>query len=152
MMNVTGEWLAVLAALGVALPMLQSLIQKSWWSSRVKAAISLGMSILAAAIAYIVQNGFSFHNWPTFLTWLVGVFTAVVVGYHGLMRPLGLAPAVEAATSNGPNVVEAVDGPDTESDGTENVPYGSYDTDGFTDTSHPENVPDTPEPENEVGL
>lgn len=53
----TAQVVGIAVALGVLLPLLQSLLQKPWWSARTKSILTVVLAVVGGVAAFIVTNG-----------------------------------------------------------------------------------------------
>src|SRR4051812_1461678 len=104
--DTAAKYLAIAAAIGAAIPFLQSLIQAPWWSAKVKAALSLGLSILAAVVAYVIKTGSPSPARFDRAVGTVGISPPVAVPSPGLWRPPAPAPKRERAPAKTTDVPE----------------------------------------------
>lgn len=96
------KYLAIATAIGAALPFVQALIQQPQWSPKVKAVLTVILSIVAALVAYVVKNGFNFGDPLELTAWVIGIFAAAATSYSRIWRPTDLAPKLERATAPTP--------------------------------------------------
>jgi hypothetical protein len=101
------ELVSICVAVGVVLNVIQAMVQQPWFPAKVKALITVGLSVVSAAIAYVLQNGFSWHNWPELILWCAGILQAAILGYHGVTSHFPELAKLELATSK--TVPEALD-------------------------------------------
>lgn len=96
----TASW-ALLA--GVLTPLLTSLVQQPKWSRRTRVIVSV---IVSAAIGLLtlLANG-SLNDGPqTALSAVTLVIVAASASYKTIWEPMGVAPAIESATSPSPSL------------------------------------------------
>ena len=94
----TASW-ALLA--GVLLPLLTSVVQQPKWTKRVRTIVAVVVSVVAAVVT-LLANG-SFNDGPqTVLTIVALVVATSATMYKTVYVPLGIAPAIENATSKNP--------------------------------------------------
>ncbi len=83
------------AVLGVFLPLVIAVINRTAWASPLKSIAALAVCVIAAAVELIVKGQFSFAAWGTNL---LTIFFLVVTTYQGFWKPTGIAEAVEKKT------------------------------------------------------
>lgn len=75
-------------------------IQQPGWSRAKRSLVTLAWSVLSAAVTAWLTGAFAGANGlRSYASALLFVFVTAITGYYGLARPLGVAPAIEAATS-----------------------------------------------------
>jgi hypothetical protein len=94
-----GKIVAILVATGTLISVFQAVIQQPWFPSKAKAWITVILSAMSAGIAYIVQNGLTWNDWPSLITWLAGFFGTTVLLYHGLYKHLPIMAKIESVGS-----------------------------------------------------
>lgn len=100
MKNLLQVDVTVLAFLsGSVVPLLTGLVTKIQASSRLKALVNLGLSVVSGCVAYLVTVDGS--------TTVLGLASAAIstylasgLTYNNLWKPTGVAPAVQQATSD----------------------------------------------------
>jgi hypothetical protein len=93
-----GEVLAVAGAIGLLLPLVQSIIQKPYWSPRVKAILAVVFAIVGGVAGYVITNGlseFDINDPIKIATWVAGVYVASTTLYARLLRPVGATDYLE---------------------------------------------------------
>lgn len=88
-----GQWTLVL---GFVMPLLIAIIQHCNWPKNVKAFIAFMACLSAAAIQLGIEGKFSAGNWAQSG---LSVAALCIAFFHGFWKPLGVADAVEKATS-----------------------------------------------------
>lgn len=86
------QWTAIV---GVLLPLLIAVVNRTAWGSPLRAAAALGLCLLAAAGEVWVKGQWSVGAWGQNA---LAIFFLVVTTYHGFWKPTGLAEAVERRT------------------------------------------------------
>jgi len=92
-----GEVLAVAGAIGLLLPLAQSIIQKPYWSPRAKAILAVAFAVVGGVAGYVITNGLEFDiNDPIKIAaWVAGVYVASTTLYARLLRPVGATDYLE---------------------------------------------------------
>lgn len=72
------------AAVGLLWPIVQSLIQRPTTSPKVKAGLHIAAAIVFGIAGYLVQFGLDFSSPEAIISWVVGVYAAIMVIYRGL--------------------------------------------------------------------
>jgi len=102
---------AICTGFGVLLPHLQAILQKPWMPSKLKAVLTVGLSIVGGVAAYAVGYGlFDWHDPIAIAGWVVGVYLMTTTLYARLLKPLGSTEILEN-TVNGrgaPELAEPV--------------------------------------------
>jgi hypothetical protein len=95
-MNATDT--SLLAALaGVIIPLLVGIVTKANASSGIKAIVNAALTALGGLVATVLPgDDFQWH--PFLAAWLTAWLTSVGT-YYGLLKPTGVAPAVQHATA-----------------------------------------------------
>jgi hypothetical protein len=94
-MSNLAQWSAIVAFF---VPPAVALVNQQHWSSKLKAVMFFGLSLLAAAGTAYFQGDFTGKR---FLDSALIVVAAAAAYYHGLWKPTNIAPTIEAATSAG---------------------------------------------------
>lgn len=89
------SWLTVVV--GTAIPLLTAAVTKAFADSRLKAGVTLALSILAGAGSYLIDHNGS-AEWSDLFANIGSTYSAAILTYIGLWRPTGAAPAIAAAT------------------------------------------------------
>ncbi len=97
-MNDTEMWGLVVGFLSATF--LLPIVQQPSWPSHVRTAVTFGWCIIASIGTAYLTGAFALavdvRSWATaFLT----VFVGAITGYKGFAKPMGVAPAIERATS-----------------------------------------------------
>lgn len=98
----TDTELWALAAGFISATFVLPVIQQPSWPSQVRALVTFVWCILVAACTAYLTGAFSaatdFRSWATAF---LGVFVGAITGYKGFAQPIGIAGAIERATSPG---------------------------------------------------
>ena len=86
------EWTTVV---GILLPLVIAVINRTAWGSPLKAIASLGICILVAAGEVAVKGQFDVKHWSQNT---LAIFFLTVTTYYGFWKPTGIADAVEKRT------------------------------------------------------
>lgn len=82
---------------GFFMPVIIAVLQQRHWPDGLRAVVTFVACIVAAVGTVLIQHGgWSWHDWVA--TTLLILVTAIAT-YHGLFKPTGVAPSVEASTS-----------------------------------------------------
>jgi hypothetical protein len=87
---------------GFLLPPLLSVLMQKHWKPGFKAVVAfVGCLLAAVGTVLIQQDGWDGQKW---LESALAIFIAAITSYKGLWKPVGVAPAIEDATTikNGP--------------------------------------------------
>lgn len=84
------------------LPLLIAVLQQPRFSNTVRVLIMVVVCIVAALVTATLQGDLDWHRWGHSLL-VLGI--GVIAFYNGVWKPLGVAPAIERATSPGSGVV-----------------------------------------------
>lgn len=103
---VTTEFVAIILAVGGLLPILTSVVNQPQWSTRTRTIMSVLVSVLAGLVAYVAEFGFVLDSPSGIVATVVGVILASATAYKTLWKPIGVAPAIEVATSKTPQNVD----------------------------------------------
>lgn len=89
----------IAALIGLAVPLLVSLLSKSHASDGIKVILNLVLTALGSVALTIVgtDGGFDF---PAFINAWVAAFVTSVTAYYGAYKPSGLAPGLQTATGS----------------------------------------------------
>ncbi len=75
-------------------------IQQPRWPSSLRALVTLVWCALVAAVSVYLAGGFlGVHDVRSWAGAALGVFVGAITGYKGFAQPIGIAPAIERATS-----------------------------------------------------
>ena len=77
-------------------PPVVALVNQQKWSSKIKAVVFFGVSLIAAAGTAYFQGDLTGKR---FLDSALLIVAAAAAYYHGLYKPTGVAPTIEKATS-----------------------------------------------------
>ena len=89
---------AVVALVGLIIPLVTGLVTKSNASSQVKALVTTALSVLTAVIANLATADGN-YDWKGFLSAFLVAFVPAIATYYGLWKPTGVAGSVQSATS-----------------------------------------------------
>lgn len=95
----TAELIGIIAAVGMLLPGLTALVQRSRWSTRTRTFAAVAVSILAGIVGYTATDGLSFESPSKIVYWIVGVILIAGSTYKTIWQPTGAADALQAATN-----------------------------------------------------
>lgn len=99
-MNDTEMW--SLIAGFVSATFVLPVIQQPRWPSQVRALVTFAWCILVAVgTAYATGAFDAAADVRSWVTAFLGVFVGAITGYKGFAQPVGIAPAIERATSPG---------------------------------------------------
>jgi hypothetical protein len=78
-------------------------IQQPRWSPRRRAAVTFGYSVIVGlATAYLTGAYTGIHDVRAGVTGVLLTLISAIATYKGFAKPLGVAPAIESATSPTP--------------------------------------------------
>lgn len=83
---------------GFFLPIVTAAIIRRGWASSAQAVANFFAVVVAAAGTVYFEGNLDTDNIDGYVKSLLMVFVAAIASYHGLLKPTGIAPAVEAAT------------------------------------------------------
>lgn len=75
---------AYATAVGLLWPIVQALVQRPSTSPKVKAGLHIAAAVVFGLAGYLVQFGLDFSSPEAIITWVVGVYSAIMVIYRGL--------------------------------------------------------------------
>ena len=85
---------------GFFMPHVIAVVQQPGWSQGLRSVITFLASVGAAIGTVLIQHGgWNWHDWVS--STLLILVTAIAT-YHGLWKPTGVAPSIEASTSGKP--------------------------------------------------
>lgn len=90
---------------GFVLPLVISALEQSTWSNGIRSAVAFVVCVIAGGITAWIAGDFDTND---IVTAALIVLTTALATYKGLWKPTGIAPKIEAATSPGTVVVDAV--------------------------------------------
>lgn len=77
-------------------------IQQPRWPSSLRALVTLIWCMLVALVSTYLGGGFlGVHDGRSWAAAALTVFVGAITGYKGFAQPIGIAPAIERATSAG---------------------------------------------------
>jgi hypothetical protein len=79
---------AYAAAIGLLYPVFQAMLQKPWWSPRTKALLTVGGAVVFGLAGYLITTDFDFSDPSKIVLWLIGLYSAIQLGYQALKRPV----------------------------------------------------------------
>lgn len=88
--------IAIDAVVGALMPLIIAVVTQAHWSPRVKAAVALGVCVVAAASTEALQGSTDWRDWRSAV---VVTFGAALAFYHAWWKPSGIAAAVEQVTT-----------------------------------------------------
>jgi hypothetical protein len=86
------QWTTIV---GLLLPLIIAAVNRTAWTSPLKAACALAICVVAAAGDLYFKGQFSAGAWAQNT---VAVFFLVVTSYVGFWKPMGIADSIEKAT------------------------------------------------------
>lgn len=93
------------AVVGFLLPIVTAIIVRQGWSSGMQAVANFVVVAIAALGTQYFQGNLDGSNLDGLIHTFLIVFVASIASYKGLLKPLGVAPRIEAVT--GGDSVEA---------------------------------------------
>lgn len=93
----TASWALIL---GVLTPLVVAVVQQPTWPQPVRAVISLLAAVIVGVVTVLANGGLS--DTSGWLGIIALVLVASQTAYRNLWKPLGVAPAIEGATSPRP--------------------------------------------------
>jgi hypothetical protein len=79
------------------------IVQQPQWTARTRAAVTFAYSVVVgAATAYLTGTFTGVHTVRDAVTGVLLMLVAAIATYHGFAKPVGVAPAIESATTWGP--------------------------------------------------
>lgn len=92
-----GIWSALI---GVAMPLVVSLVNQSTWPKGIGAVVALGTSLIAAGVTCWVGGDLKGND---YINSAGLILISTVATYHLFWKPTGIAPKIEALTSKAPS-------------------------------------------------
>ncbi|MFJ5143071.1 hypothetical protein [Streptomyces sp. NPDC088707] len=99
-MSSTLQLIGAGSAVGSLTPLITAVVQRPEWSVRAKKIVAAVMALLAGVFTVAYEGGIEQfqHGVPTFAT--IAAVLAVSQSAHDLIwKPIGIAPAIESATT-----------------------------------------------------
>lgn len=92
---------------GFLLPIVTAAIIRRGWASGAQAFANFVVVVIGAAGTVYFEGNLDTSNLDGLIHSLLIVFVASIASYHGLLKPIGVAPRIEAATGGDTVAVQA---------------------------------------------
>ncbi len=92
--------LTVARLLGIAVPLVVAVLARSTAPRWLKTVANFVLTVIVGFVAPIIAGQGVPANFTEFFNSLINAFVVNIVAYYGLLKPAGITPAIQRATSN----------------------------------------------------